>query len=1460
MRSKVLFLAVVLVAFIAVAGSQAQQAVLSVRGGSGTPGSVGNLVQIDLDNTEVGDIYALQFDLGYDSKVLSIANISRTVRTDSSSIYDVFEWRVMTGGIVRFAIVKIEPGIMAGTGSIADIFFDVDDEAVPGEYPLVLSNVILADCSGIEVSVTTSDGIFIISGGTGLRVVGTSGSPGSEGNEVSIRLYNEKALSELSFTLNFDSAGLSLRNVLPTDRTQQLDHFDWSLPDPGRARLSIQGSEGQTIPFGSGAIASFLFSVATQVYSGQYLLTLSEVSARDSVGETVNVISSDGTFTVYGGIEPDIDLSESRHDFYEVLVGDTASWDLTIYNRGRSDLDVVTITSSSAEFRPLGQQFHRIIPPGDSLDVTVTFTPTDEGQKEGALTIYCNDPDEPEQSVSLKGTGILEGKVLLSVEDKAGYPGHKDLPVPVKLDNTVRIRECSFALNYDTTSIAFTYVGWMERVASMPRRCSEPSPGKVEVFLSDTTDRMIQPGSGPILYICFDILGRALPGVTPVTLSDILFLRADGDTLDVDTEDGEVRVLEAQPDIVVPDTSHNFGYCLVGDTVRWDLAFYNKGHGNLTVDSVVTDDSCFAIERASFPQNIFSGESLPVTVIFTPQAEGSVSTLLFVFSNDPDEEQVILTLYGHGLFELPALLTLSEGAGLPGDSGAVVALHLSNSIDIALVELDLLFDTASLVVLDVQRTPRTSSLVLEIFDWASTEDGIRIAISGTDRFIPTGAGVIAELVFKVASDTAPNQYPLRLENIIVSDPSGFELPWRAEDGSFTVAAQAALRIGNSSGAPGSADNVVPIELMNERALSRLQFTVHYPDSVMRWSKIVATGRLLNGTVIHTDYQEGMLSLNIESPEGGTIPAGSGRILELWFHVGINAASGLYALHLSGATASDSVGVPVEVSLLHGNFTVGFGDIDLSAYEHDFGEVSLGDTAFWSFTMFNRGWIDLKVFDIVSSDPNFIVILPLFPETVLAGSQLPVVVAFAPTELGSSAGTLAVLSDDPDEETLFVRLSGSAKEPHIELSVNEIDFGDVEVCASVRRMFTISNVGVGDLIVTSLSSDNPAFRVTSPSFPQSIAAGSEIDVVVVFSPDRLDMYSGTIEISSDDPDEPLILLPVTGRGVFGEPSLRVGKTYGMFSDTNWVSVSLKNDRPVSQVHFSVNYDDNCLIPLDVVPTSRTAPLSHLSFQELEPGRLSVHLADDGGRLIGQGSGEILNLGFEWRPGECDSNLRVNLSDVSVLDDLNQEIDIASEDGKFFVVPFEDNRLFVGDASFDGVMPLILSNVTSVAALQADLLFDTTILRVKEVKKTPRSLYFGIFSWSSIDRGIRVAMTSEHYFGPGVGSIADMTFERLQTPPSCSVPVIVSNVVLADPLGTEIPVTMGQGTFVASGEARLKAGDGSGFPGDAERAITIFLSNTLDAASIEFDLGYDSDVLQVTQTLPTSRTGHMGLFQW
>ncbi|MBS3740736.1 MAG: PQQ-binding-like beta-propeller repeat protein [Candidatus Cloacimonetes bacterium] len=114
-----------------------------------------------------------------------------------------------------------------------------------------------------------------------------------------------------------------------------------------------------------------------------------------------------------GGGTPEISVPVDNHDFGNVVVGDSASWDLTINNVGTGDLIIDDITFSPT-VSPLycDWTFPDTISASGSHSIPIIFQPDEIGELDCIATIFNSDLLNPEVYVDLYGDAVVDGPYL----------------------------------------------------------------------------------------------------------------------------------------------------------------------------------------------------------------------------------------------------------------------------------------------------------------------------------------------------------------------------------------------------------------------------------------------------------------------------------------------------------------------------------------------------------------------------------------------------------------------------------------------------------------------------------------------------------------------------------------------------------------------------------------------------------------------------------------------------------------------------------------------------------------------------------------------------------------------------------------------------------------------------------------------------------------------------------------
>lgn len=260
----------------------------------------------------------------------------------------------------------------------------------------------------------------------------------------------------------------------------------------------------------------------------------------------------------------------------------------------------------------------------------------------------------------------------------------------------------------------------------------------------------------------------------------------------------------------------------------------------------------------------------------------------------------------------------------------------------------------------------------------------------------------------------------------------------------------------------------------------------------------------------------------------------------------------------------------EVDVTGSGVSIVDGDVTPSATDNtNFGNVNTGSSATKSFVIHNTGAGALNVTGVSFAGINAADFslsgAPSFPLTVAAGGTHTLTVTFTPGAAGARTATIKLMNNDAFEGTYDFALAGEGIEtPEIEVegngagvtdgdmtpgAVNNTDFGDVNVGATVNKSFVIKNTGAGNLNVSGITftgaNASDFALVSAPSFPLTIATAGSFTVTAKFTPAAAGARNAMVNITNTDTDESTFDFAVTGKGVVPSTGVTaIGKAYSL----------------------------------------------------------------------------------------------------------------------------------------------------------------------------------------------------------------------------------------------------------------------------------------------------------------------------
>ncbi|MCK9399072.1 MAG: choice-of-anchor D domain-containing protein [Bacteroidales bacterium] len=122
-----------------------------------------------------------------------------------------------------------------------------------------------------------------------------------------------------------------------------------------------------------------------------------------------------------GSGTPVISVPEDSHDYGIVTIGDWSVWNMVVENTGTGDLEITGLLIPDAV--PVFTNFAppQTISPGNSIEIPLTYQPTEPIPLNTEITIVSSDPVTPETPVTLTGNAVLNGPNLLVSEESHDY-------------------------------------------------------------------------------------------------------------------------------------------------------------------------------------------------------------------------------------------------------------------------------------------------------------------------------------------------------------------------------------------------------------------------------------------------------------------------------------------------------------------------------------------------------------------------------------------------------------------------------------------------------------------------------------------------------------------------------------------------------------------------------------------------------------------------------------------------------------------------------------------------------------------------------------------------------------------------------------------------------------------------------------------------------------------------------
>ncbi len=552
---------------------------------------------------------------------------------------------------------------------------------------------------------------------------------------------------------------------------------------------------------------------------------------------------------------------------------------------------------------------------------------------------------------------------------------------------------------------------------------------------------------------------------------------------------------------VTPD-SINYGTLFVNQTDSAIVNIVNDGTDTLHVTAITTDNTDYTVSDNNL--SLAAGEQKDVMVYFTPSVTGTDNGTLTIASDDPDEPTITVYMFGFGS-DSPVVdvqpLTLSADL-LTGQTKDTTFTVSNVSTATSMLQY--------MVSIEYPGSQQVWPKALTQKQIEKTRKDKNVVGNGKYRTLYALASKDEVILEEHFEDGVP---PAEWTNV---DNAGSGIDWKTNtdygEGNYTGGTgEAACVSSDAVAGPFDAELWTPqINIMGRQDLY-LSYNANFQalgsgdfldldasfDGGTTWTNVMSWNED-HGTLHGAGEAVSILLDDV-------IPAGTANITLRWhYYTTASSPWQWYAeiddVTLSGGSAWLAVN-PLDGTLQNGSsqthnvtfnaagmfggtynanivinnndplnpspavactFNVtGVQDISVTPDTIDYGQVFVNGTDSAIVSISNMGTDDLAISSVTTDNSVFTV--DNINTTLAPGASVDAVVYYAPTAAQADLGTLTIISDDPDEGTYTVALSGTAVNPPV-IGVTPTSLSaDLVTGQSDTQQFTISNTGEADLV-------------------------------------------------------------------------------------------------------------------------------------------------------------------------------------------------------------------------------------------------------------------------------------------------------------------------------------------------------------------------------------------------------------
>jgi len=700
--------------------------------------------------------------------------------------------------------------------------------------------------------------------------------------------------------------------------------------------------------------------------------------------------------------------------FGEVPVGQTAVSSVALINQTSAPVQVSNVSVSGKSFALTGAEEMPItVAAGGTFNLTVDFSPSSTGAALGELTIKSDAANDGSVMVNLSGTGTI-----------VAIPALSTLTCASGTINGAGTDRCTVTLSAPAPSGG-------ETVSLASSNISVSVPASVTVAAGATSAGFV----ATVTAVNAQETVTRSANVNGVSQSFFLQLDAVIAALNVST------------------TNLSFGNVAVNSAAAQPLTLVSSGTEAVTVNAAAVSGAGFSISGANFPLTLPPGQKAALSVQFNPPAAGPAAGQLTLTSNSDTAAATVVNLSGTGTITNPSVLsglscasnaftgTGSDSCtvtltGPAGNGGLTFALASNNTavavpatVTVAAGASGAGFVASVSAVTSLQTATITASAGGESAVAVLTLNAAAAVLSASVASVAFGNVNVNTTATQQVTLTSSGALPVTIGSLSIAGSgfsvSGLSVPVSLNPNQsigvtvqFTPTAAGAVTGILTLASNAAGGGTLGIGLSGAGTISILPTLSSFTCAAgsLTGSASDACTVTLSGAA-----PGGGLTVNLTSSAAAvTVPAAVG--------IPQGASSASFTAAATSVTTTQTVILTASAGSVSQTFAIQLGAssslLNVSATSVNFGEVALNNPSTQTVALSTSATSPVLVSLATVLGAGFSLSGASFPLTITAGQPAALNVAFDPTVLGSSTGTLTIVTVSVTNPVAVISLSGT----------------------------------------------------------------------------------------------------------------------------------------------------------------------------------------------------------------------------------------------------------------------------------------------------------------------------------------------------------------------------------------------------------------------------------------------------